>query len=162
VRAGCAAAYEDDDEDEDDSDSEAPTPTTHTRSFSFSAPPSDPFRARPPSVAVSVMDVLRALHSALHAPVTRGEYDELQPGSPRERKVVKAYEERCVRLGAGGGGEDGRGGGADLWSQGVKRIDWLKGRTRFVGLRVVGEQKAGDKGKGEVLMLEALFKKNSD
>jgi len=75
---------------------------------------------------VTVHDVLCAVHSSLLQPVTRAEWDTLEPGSKRQTKVTRAYEERCIKTSGG-------------WAEGVKRIDWLGGHTRFVGLHISAE-----------------------
>ncbi|EEB99915.1 hypothetical protein MPER_00277, partial [Moniliophthora perniciosa FA553] len=51
--------------------------------------------------------------------------------SRAQRKVTKAYETRCRTIGGG-------------WDQGVKRIDWLGGKTRLIGVEV--DKNASDTG----------------
>jgi hypothetical protein len=83
-------------------------------------------RSRSPSRSarpVSTQDVLMALHISLHAPVTPDEWAALGHGSKKQRKVTRAYEERCVKTGGG-------------WEGGVRRIDWLCGKSRFVGVEI--------------------------
>jgi hypothetical protein len=83
-------------------------------------------RSRSPSRSarpVSTQDVLMALHIFLHAPVTAGEWASLGHGSKKQRKITMAYEERCVKIGGG-------------WEGGIRRIDWLCGRTKFVGIEI--------------------------
>jgi len=83
-------------------------------------------RSAGPRSHVTVHDVLCAVHSCLLQPISRAEWDMLERGSKRETKVTRAYEERCIKT---------RGG----WEEGVKRIDWLGQRTRFVGLQLSAE-----------------------
>lgn len=64
-----------------------------------------------------------ALHLSLHSPITPSEWASLGHGSKKQRKVTRAYEERCVKMGGG-------------WEGGVRRIDWLGGKTRFVGIEI--------------------------
>ncbi|KZT18670.1 hypothetical protein NEOLEDRAFT_126473 [Neolentinus lepideus HHB14362 ss-1] len=79
-------------------------------------------RAHSP-VAVSNLDVLYALHSTLLTRVTPQEWESLGHGSRAQRKVTHAYEKRCARMGGG-------------WDGGVRRIDWLGGKTRLVGIEM--------------------------
>lgn len=51
-------------------------------------------------------------------------------------RVTKAYEERCVRMGGG-------------WEGGVRRVDWLGGKTRLVGIEV--DKVEGGKGVGKLV-----------
>ncbi|ESK85534.1 hypothetical protein Moror_10070 [Moniliophthora roreri MCA 2997] len=81
--------------------------------------------------SVSNLDLIHALHSTLHTPVTKEEWDALGAGSRAQRKVTKAYESRCHAAGTG-------------WDQGVKRIDWLGGKTRLIGVEV--DKTASDTG----------------
>jgi hypothetical protein len=75
---------------------------------------------------VTVQDVLWALHTALHHPLTRSEWDSLEPDSSgkskAQSKVSRAYQDRCMLMGGG-------------WHLGAKRVDWLNRRTVFVGFR---------------------------
>ncbi|KAF7986311.1 hypothetical protein HWV62_35272 [Athelia sp. TMB] len=73
---------------------------------------------------VTVADVLRAVHAALHAPLAHGEWAALA-GKQRAR-VAAAYEERW-RGAADPAGER---------MQGLRRVDALLGCTRFGGLIV--------------------------
>lgn len=45
-----------------------------------------------------------------------------------QRQISHAYEQRCVKLGGG-------------WETGVRRIDWLDGRTRLVGIEMIPNSK---------------------
>jgi hypothetical protein len=67
--------------------------------------------------------VLYALHNTLLTRVTPQEWEALGHGSRAQRKVTEAYEKRCNRMGGG-------------WEGGVRRIDWLHGKTRLVGVEV--------------------------
>ena len=71
---------------------------------------------------VTNLDLLYALHTTLLTHVTPQEWEALGHGS-RAQKVTQAYEKRCKRMGGG-------------WDDGVRRIDWLHGRTRLVGVEV--------------------------
>jgi len=75
---------------------------------------------------VTVQDVLWSLHTALHHPLTRSEWDSLGSSaggiSKAQSKVSRAYEDRCMLM-AGG------------WNLGAKRVDWLHKRTVFAGFR---------------------------
>ncbi|KAJ7093510.1 hypothetical protein C8R44DRAFT_835440 [Mycena epipterygia] len=77
-----------------------------------------PFARRCP---ITNLDVLFALYDALAERVTEEEWARLGQGSRSQRKISRAYEQRCVKLGGG-------------WESGVRRIDWLDGRTRLVGM----------------------------
>ncbi|KAL0057812.1 hypothetical protein AAF712_015538 [Marasmius tenuissimus] len=80
---------------------------------------------------VSNLDLIHALHHTLAARVTKEEWDALGNGSRSQRKVTKAYERRCRAMGGG-------------WDQGVKRIDWLGGKTKLIGVDV--DKAASDSG----------------
>jgi hypothetical protein len=71
--------------------------------------------------------------------VTGKEWCSLGHGSRLQRKVAKAYEERCTKL---------RGG----WDGGVRRIDWLCGKTRLVGIEVENSVAGG-------VVAKLIFKK---
>ncbi|KAI3608808.1 hypothetical protein WG66_003867 [Moniliophthora roreri] len=83
------------------------------------------------SLPVSNLDLIHAIHSTLFTRVTKEEWDALGAGSRAQRKVTKAYETRCRAIGGG-------------WDQGVKRIDWLGGKTRLIGVEV--DKTASDTG----------------
>ncbi|KAI3606141.1 hypothetical protein WG66_003940 [Moniliophthora roreri] len=72
---------------------------------------------------VSNLDLIHAIHTTLYTRMTKEEWDALGAGSRAQRKVTKAYETRCRATGGG-------------WDQGVKRIDWLGGKTRLIGVEV--------------------------
>jgi hypothetical protein len=72
---------------------------------------------------ITNLDVLHAIHDTLSERVTDVEWASLGHGSRVQRKISRAYEQRCVRLGGG-------------WDSGVRRIDWLDGRTRLVGIEI--------------------------
>jgi hypothetical protein len=63
------------------------------------------------------------VHSTLSKRVTAEEWNALGADSMEQRKVRKAYEKRCTKLGGG-------------WESGVRRIDWLHGKTRLAGVEV--------------------------
>ncbi|KAK7042967.1 hypothetical protein VNI00_008704 [Paramarasmius palmivorus] len=88
---------------------------------------------------VSNLDVIHAIHNTLSVRVTKEEWNALGTGSRAQRKVTKAYENRCRATGGG-------------WDQGVKRIDWLGGKTRLVGVEV-------DKTASETGVAKLIFEK---
>ncbi|KAJ7195797.1 hypothetical protein GGX14DRAFT_376649 [Mycena pura] len=79
-----------------------------------------------PAGVVCVLDVLRAVYSALRTAVRRAEYDSLGADGARQR-VDAAYFARCRML----AGEEER---QVEVLKGVKRVDFLCGKTRFLGL----------------------------
>ncbi|KAJ7778017.1 hypothetical protein DFH07DRAFT_730798 [Mycena maculata] len=77
-----------------------------------------PFTRRRP---ITNLDVLCAVYDTLAKCVTDEEWARLGQRSRAQRRVTHAYEQRCIKLGGG-------------WESGVRRIDWLDGRTRLVGI----------------------------
>jgi hypothetical protein len=75
---------------------------------------------------VSVLDVFMSVHTSLRLAARRAEYDTLPSGDVR-RGVDYAYFRRCGLL----ADEEERTMEA---LQGVKRVDFLEGKTRFLGL----------------------------
>ncbi|KAJ7442593.1 hypothetical protein B0H11DRAFT_1658476, partial [Mycena galericulata] len=75
---------------------------------------------------VSVSDVLATLYRALRTNVTAAEFNALGT-QKRMRRVTAAYEHRYMRL-------EGHHGYTEEKVQGVKRVDFLTGFTRFRGL----------------------------
>ncbi|KAK7019629.1 hypothetical protein R3P38DRAFT_1256015 [Favolaschia claudopus] len=73
---------------------------------------------------ISNLDVLFALHESLSEKVTEEEWVRLGRNSRMQRRLSRVYEERCAKLGAG-------------WDDGIRRVDWLDGRTRVVGMEQV-------------------------
>ncbi|KAJ4488919.1 hypothetical protein C8J55DRAFT_410602, partial [Lentinula edodes] len=92
--------------------------------------------AEAPSVnsrpVVTNNDVLHALYHTLHAHVLHSEWDTLDSDRFRQRRVSRAYQRQ--------GREE---------QEGVRRVDWLMGRTRFVG--IVVERSAGVGGSSDGL-----------
>ncbi|KDQ54310.1 hypothetical protein JAAARDRAFT_196670 [Jaapia argillacea MUCL 33604] len=87
--------------------------------ITIAPPPSSPY----PYVTVS--DVLHQIYSSLRTPVNRGEYDGLDKKMRHE--VEESWRARYRRV---------RGGDAEKEEErrkGVKRVDWLVGRTMFAG-----------------------------
>ncbi|KAJ6522473.1 hypothetical protein B0H19DRAFT_973460 [Mycena capillaripes] len=80
-----------------------------------------PFTRRRP---VTNLDVLFALYDALSERVTENEWAQLGHRSRAQRRISRAYEQRCIQLGGG-------------WETGVRRVDWLDGRTRLVGIEMM-------------------------
>lgn len=76
----------------------------------------------------------------LLTPVTPEEWESLGHGSSAQKKVTKAYEKRCTRMGGG-------------WEGGVKRIDWLGEKTRLVGVEV--DKSGGGPGTGKLVFSKA-------
>jgi hypothetical protein len=74
-------------------------------------------QAPPPPITLA--DVLIAVHQSMHRRITHEDWAKLN--KPDSRAITKAYMKRC------GMSEYEK-------SQGVKRIDFLLGRTRMVGL----------------------------
>ncbi|KAJ6473499.1 hypothetical protein DFH09DRAFT_1343529 [Mycena vulgaris] len=72
---------------------------------------------------ITNLDVLFALYDALGERVTEDEWAALGSRSRTQRRISRAYEQRCIKLGSG-------------WEIGVCRIDWLDGRTRLVGVEM--------------------------
>ncbi|KAL4262901.1 DUF6699 domain-containing protein [Pleurotus pulmonarius] len=87
---------------------------------------------------VSNLDVLYAVHSTLFMRITQEEWEQLGHGSRSQRKITRAYEKRCIKMGGG-------------WEGGVRRLDWLGGKTRLVGIEL---DKSGD-GTGKLLFSKA-------
>lgn len=73
--------------------------------------------------AVTNLDVLYAVHNTLSARVTQQEWEALGHGSRAQRKITRAYEKRCTKMGGG-------------WEGGVRRIDYLHEKVRLVGVEV--------------------------
>ena len=71
---------------------------------------------------ITNLDVLYAIHTTLIAQVTSEEWEALGEGSTAERKVTRAYEKRCSVMGD--------------WEGGVRRVDWLGGKTHLIGIEV--------------------------
>ncbi|KAH7887223.1 hypothetical protein F5I97DRAFT_1807339 [Phlebopus sp. FC_14] len=82
---------------------------------------SSPTKSR--SSNITNLDLLYSLHSTLLTRVTPQEWESLGHGSRAQRKVTRAYEKRCTRMGGG-------------WEGGVRRLDWLHGKTRLIGIEV--------------------------
>ncbi|KAG1823740.1 uncharacterized protein BJ212DRAFT_1261787 [Suillus subaureus] len=72
---------------------------------------------------ITNLDLLHSLYETLLTRVTPQEWEALGTGSRAQRKVTQAYEQRCTRLGGG-------------WEGGVRRVDWLHGKTRLIGIEV--------------------------
>ncbi|KAJ8483169.1 hypothetical protein ONZ45_g8365 [Pleurotus djamor] len=72
---------------------------------------------------VTNLDILYALHTTLSTRITQEEWEQLGHGSRSQRKVTRAYEKRCIKMGGG-------------WEGGVRRLDWLGGKTRLVGIEL--------------------------
>ncbi|OAX38785.1 hypothetical protein K503DRAFT_770134 [Rhizopogon vinicolor AM-OR11-026] len=89
---------------------------------------------------ITNLDLLCALHSTLSSRVTPQEWDALGHGSRAQRKVTRAYEKRCTKMGGG-------------WEGGVRRVDWLHGKTRLIGIEV--EKYGSGVGSGKLIFGKA-------
>ncbi|KAJ6609161.1 hypothetical protein B0H10DRAFT_1884443 [Mycena sp. CBHHK59/15] len=74
--------------------------------------------------AITNLDVLHALYDVLSERVTPDEWAGLGRNSRVQRRISRAYQQRCISLGSG-------------WESGVRRIDWLEGRTLLVGIEML-------------------------
>lgn len=81
--------------------------------------------------AITNLDVLYAIHATLSVRVTQAEWNLLGNGSRAQRKATRAYEKRCTDMGGG-------------WGAGVRRVDFLGGKTKLVGVEIANERVAGD------------------
>jgi hypothetical protein len=72
--------------------------------------------------AITILDVLSAVHASLHRPAGKDDWDALGAGSGAQRRVRHAFESRCARAGER--------------EKGLKRLDWLAGKTRLSGIEV--------------------------
>ncbi|KAG6844023.1 hypothetical protein H0H87_010532 [Tephrocybe sp. NHM501043] len=85
----------------------------------------------PPPITLS--DVLTSLHRHLHKPVSHSEWGHLPEAATRE--VSRAFAQRCWA--ASGGVEDRY---QQEVSRGLRRVDYLKGKTRILGLLRAGTE----------------------
>jgi hypothetical protein len=97
-------------------------------------------RSRSGSFYVSVLDVLMALYTSLKRQVTVEEfhtYGRSYGGPGIQRRAIQAYEERCRKSTYSPNGEE------EERRKGLRRVDILAEKTRFVGLvpsqRYIGE-----------------------
>jgi hypothetical protein len=84
-----------------------------------------------PASYINVSDVITTLHRSLRLAVHPDEFNAL-PSHDAKYRVNMAYEGRCKRL-----EEDPRACEEEK-KKGVKRVDFLMGRTMFMGLSPVG------------------------
>lgn len=76
---------------------------------------------------ITNLDVLISVHEQLMLPVTQEEWAELGDGTSNlQRRIGRAYRRRCQQTHHTG--ESGS------WADGVKRLDYLEGRTHLVGI----------------------------
>jgi hypothetical protein len=73
-----------------------------------------------PRHAITNLDILSAVHTALRKPISRKEWDSLGNGSKTQTRVADAYARRCQH------GKD--------FENGVRRSDYLLGRTMLAGI----------------------------
>lgn len=90
--------------------------------------------SRSRSSSITNLDLLYALHATLLTRITPQEWEGLGHGSRAQRKVTRAYEKRCTKMGGG-------------WEGGVRRLDWLHGKTRLVGIEVEKHGNGANTGK---------------
>lgn len=88
------------------------------------------------SSAVTVHDVLSELYRVLRKPITSQEYHSLLPSDRERRRVADAYKDR-YRHARGDTQYD------EEKRNGVRRVDFLMGKTRFHGLGVAGKSISG-------------------
>ncbi|KAJ7469302.1 hypothetical protein B0H11DRAFT_1731526 [Mycena galericulata] len=105
------------------------SPTKSGRTF--------PFTRRHP---ITNLDVLWALYDTLEQRATDEEWAGLGQRSRTQRKIARAYERRCVAHGGG-------------WEAGVRRIDWLDGRTRLVGIEIQAQHLKDKEGAGAARLI---------
>ncbi|KAF5378903.1 hypothetical protein D9615_006851 [Tricholomella constricta] len=79
--------------------------------------------SRSDDIPVTVLDVLHAVHVTLATRVTPQEWTTLGHGSRAQRRIMQAYERRCVRT-------------EGDWEEGIRRIDYLCGKMLLVGVEV--------------------------
>ncbi|GLB42047.1 hypothetical protein LshimejAT787_1100620 [Lyophyllum shimeji] len=91
---------------------------------------------------VTNLDVLRAVHSTLAGRVTPQEWGALGHNSRRQRRIMQAYERRCVQTGGG-------------WEEGVRRIDYLCGKTLLIGVEVDSKNAGMDDVIGRLVFAKA-------
>jgi hypothetical protein len=84
------------------------------------------------SAALTILDVVYAVHVTLMTRVTPEEWASLGDGSKAQRRVALAYERRCTRMGGG-------------WEYGVRRIDWLHSKTHLIGIEMDEGSSAGNR-----------------
>ncbi|TDL25343.1 hypothetical protein BD410DRAFT_636326 [Rickenella mellea] len=79
-----------------------------------------------PQHAITNLDVLQAIYATLRVAASKEEWKSLGHGSDAQRRITDAYERRCSRSGGD-------------WQNGVRRSDWLAGRTMFVGIESMSD-----------------------
>ncbi|KAJ7636289.1 hypothetical protein FB45DRAFT_1024415 [Roridomyces roridus] len=102
---------------------------------------SPPRRRRPlarKAIPITNRDVLHALYNTLNERATDAEWASLGPRSRTQRRVARTYERRCVQQGGG-------------WEAGVRRVDWLDGRTRVVGIALENSNESDGRMVGRVV-----------
>jgi hypothetical protein len=76
--------------------------------------------------SISIRDLLEALYCFLRHPVLPSEYNTL-PTQALKDEVSIAFHNRCGRAPSKEAADE-------QYQKGVKRVDFLRGRTRFMGL----------------------------
>ncbi|CAK5284587.1 unnamed protein product [Mycena citricolor] len=77
---------------------------------------------------ITNLDIVCAVHDALSGRASGDEWGRLS--TKVQRRISRSYEARCVQTGGG-------------WDAGVRKIDWLEGRTRLVGIEMVPVKNSG-------------------
>lgn len=77
----------------------------------------------PAHTALTNMDVLHSIYKSLRTPVSRREWDALGAGSSAQKRIAEAYTDRCRASG-----------NQKEWDAGVRRVDFLVGRTLLQGV----------------------------
>jgi len=72
------------------------------------------------SHAITSLDVIEAVHFALHIPITRAEWELLGQNPKVQARVADAFAKRSAR--------------SRDRENGVRRCDWLQGRTILLGI----------------------------
>jgi hypothetical protein len=72
--------------------------------------------------SITIFDVVAAVHSSLRRAAGKDDWEALGTGSGAQRRVRQAFESRCTHP-------------ADR-EKGLKRLDWLAGKTRLIGIEV--------------------------
>ena len=73
-----------------------------------------------PLHAITNLDVIESVYSSLRVPVSRREWEALGHNSKSQLRITDAYGKRCAQT------RD--------WENGVRRCDFLLGRTILVGI----------------------------
>lgn len=127
------SAFSSDTEDEDDDGPYPRKPSAHEK-----------------DAVITNFDVLRSIHSSLSLPIAQADWTDLSEDDQKE--VSKAYRKRCRSTQERATGSPKP---AGVWAEGVKRVDFLKGKSVVVGIEAtdsVGRRqtRSSSRGKGAV------------